>query len=287
MKSHEILLQKFKSWGAKAPALHVVLGSGLSSAFDDVGQRQGWTEIGKIPFTELPDISAATAPGHAGVFRYYRHEASGKSLCFQVGRLHGYEGLDPRQTVAPVLIAALAGSRRFVLTNAAGSLRKNFPTGSVMIIRDHVNMTGKNPLLGPNPKGPDGKPLGPRFPDMTNVYNKTMRERLKSACLKHELPVNEGVYLGLLGPTYETPAEVQLFARWGMDAVGMSTVWEAIALNHIPETEICGLSFMSNLAAGLSGETLNHEEVEREGRRIAGRLVAALFDFAGGELSKS
>lgn len=269
----------------ETPALHIVLGSGLSSAFGESSSPKDWIEAGTLSFAEVEGLLAPTAPGHRGVYRYYRHAASGRTLCFQVGRLHGYEGHSPRDVVRTVMIPRMAGTKSFLLTNAAGSLRKENGPGSLMVLTDHVNLTGTTPLEGTNPVDASGKPLGERFPDMSAVYDKPTRERLKKALARNGHAVSEGVYLGLRGPAYETPAEVKLFASWGMGAVGMSTVWEAVALRHAGSL-ITGLSFLSNLGCGLSDAPLSHEEVEREGKKIARKLVDSLFAFAGEEFSR-
>jgi len=280
----------FKSYYAKvklaAPSLHIVLGSGLSSAFKDLKLGKHWTAKGEILFREVPGLTTSTAPGHTGAFRYFINSKSGQSICFQLGRLHGYEGLSPRQVVAPLVAAFQAGTKKFLLTNAAGSLKRNFKVGSVMLIEDHVNLTGTNPLLGANPVGVDGQNLGPRFPDMTGVYSTRMQKTLKIMLRKNRIQVNEGVYLGLLGPAYETPAEVKLYSSWGLGAVGMSTVWEAIALQHM-KAELAGLSFISNMGCGLDKHPLRHEDVEAIGKKISKHLVAALFDFAGKECDEA
>lgn len=268
-----------KRLSAGTPALHIVLGSGLSGALEGATPK-GWTSLGEVPFADVNGLRASTAPGHRGTFRFYK-SATGQTLCVQAGRVHGYEGLTSREAVSPVMVSRTAGTKRFLLTNAAGALNPAFKVGSLMLIRDHVNLTGANPLVGPNPVGADGQPLGPRFPDMSAVYSPAMRARLESV-LREEargLYVTEGVYLGLMGPTYETPAEVRLFSSWGLDAVGMSTVWEAISLKHAG-AEVGGLSFISNMGCGMAPGPLSHEEVEVEGRRVAGKLVPALFDYA-------
>lgn len=270
-----------------APALHLVLGSGLASTLNDGAKFPGWSEIGTLPFGEVEGLVSASAPGHKGAYKYYRHEKSGRTVCFQLGRLHGYEGLHPRDVVKTVMVPALAGTPKFLLTNASGALNSSFKVGALMVISDHVNMTGMSPLYGENPKHPvTQEPIGPRFPDMSMVYDIKMRERLAAALGRAPggLSVVQGTYLGLLGPAYETPAEVRLYAKWGLDAVGMSTVWEAMALRHAGKT-LAGLSFISNMGCGLSDAPLNHEEVEREGKRIAGQLLPALFDYAQAEVS--
>ena len=268
-----------------APELHLVLGSGLGAAIDEVKAKDVWKVRGEIPFEEVQGLVSAGVQGHKGVYKVFEHLPSHKTVCFQAGRLHGYEGHAPRDVVKTVLLPRLGGTKKFLLTNAAGSLRKDFGAGSLMLITDHVNLTGTSPLFGANPRGPDGKELGPRFPDMSGVYDASMRERLKSVLKnsKHTLTVVEGVYLGLMGPAYETPAEVKLFGRWGLDAVGMSTVWEAMALRHSGAI-LSGLSFISNLGAGLGNEPLSHAEVEREGKKVASQLMEGLFDYAEQEI---
>ncbi len=266
------------------PSLHVVLGSGLSSEFDNISLDKNWETRGSVPFGNVPGLNPSSAPGHAGVFKYFFHKKLKKSVTFQLGRLHGYEGLTPRQVVLPLVAAFQAGTTNFLLTNAAGSLNKKFAVGSVMLIKDHVNMTGLNPLLGANPTGINGQALGARFPDMSNVYNLDMQKNLRSVLKKNKLKVNEGIYLGLLGPAYETPAEVKLYSSWGMGAVGMSTVWEAMALQHL-RARLAGLSFISNMGCGLDKHPLRHEDVEAIGKKISKQLLESLFDFAEKELN--
>ncbi|MGK5088181.1 purine-nucleoside phosphorylase [Bdellovibrionota bacterium FG-2] len=292
MKSNEVesialLKKKYAAFGISAPSLHIVLGSGLGVAFETTDAPKEWNLRGEIGFGELPGLKAATVPGHSGIFKYYEHRETKKTVTFQLGRLHGYEGLPARQVIQTVLCAKLAGTERFVLTNAAGSLSTKFPVGSVMLLKDHVNMTGHNPLVGPNPAIPGGQVLGPRFPDMSEVYEEAMRNRLGACFKKNGLVVNEGTYLGLLGPSFETPAEVALFARWGLDAVGMSTVWEAIILRHMG-AKIAGLSLISNLGCGLGGsKNLNHEEVLEEGKKAAVGIVQTFFEFSKQEFTTS
>ncbi len=280
--SAQFFKQKFKEFTISAPSIHFVLGSGLSSAFENLSSQSSWEPCGTLKFSEVPNISSATAPGHAGVFRYFKHKKTGNSICFQVGRLHGYEGLEPRDVVQPLTSAFQAGTKKFILTNASGSLTPDFKPGSVMIIRDHVNFTGKNPLFGHNQVGESGALLGPRFPDMTTAWDKTLGDHLAAALKSQGITTHEGNYLGCLGPSYETPAEVRLFHSWGLHAVGMSTVWEALQLRYMGAT-FSGCSFISNLGAGLTGQALDHTEVEAEGKKIAALLVKALFHFAENE----
>jgi purine-nucleoside phosphorylase len=269
-----------------APDLQIVLGSGVAPAFTGLENPPEWKSLGEIPFSAVKGLVPATAPGHKGAYRYFRHEPTGRSIAFQVGRLHGYEGHSPQEVVQTVILPKLAGTKKFLLTNASGSLDPTFKVGDLMVIRDHVNLTGRNPLYGPNPVGSEGQLLGPRFPDMSAVYDLSMRKRLETALSTkpHAFSLVHGIYLGLLGPSYETPAEVSLFSKWGLGAVGMSTVWEAIALRH-SGAQLAGLSFISNLGCGLSQEPLSQEEVDREAGKVAARLVRGLFDYAAAEIS--
>lgn len=278
MSAARFLKSHHKRIGIPTPEFHFVLGSGLSSAFSQLQIGKEWEEKPSLKFSDLPELIQSSAPGHTGLFRFFYHHKSKKSATFQVGRLHGYEGLDPQAVVQPVIQSLLAGTKNFILTNAAGSLNKSFKVGSVMLIEDHVNLTGKNPLIGPVPKDLEGKALGPRFPDMSATYDKDLLKSLRKACTKKKLKVHKGVYLGLLGPSYETPAEVRLFSKWGLGSVGMSTVWEAIALKHAG-ARLGGLSFISNMGCGLDKKPLRHEDVEKIGKKISGQLVESLFLF--------
>lgn len=258
-----------KRFGLAVPRWHVVLGSGFGLALDGFP----WELAGEISFAEFPDLHRSSVVDHSGTYRFYRR--GNDVLSFQLGRLHGYEGHTPAEVVRTVMIPRLAGVGEFLLTNASGGLDKSFAPGNVMVIRDHVNLTGKNPLVGPNPRAADGTELGPRFPDLGNLYDPAWSAALAAECLAVGLEVKEGTYLGLLGPSFETPAEVRLFASWGLHAVGMSTVWEAIALRH-SGAKVAGLSLISNLAAGLSNQTLDHHAILATSRASASRVLAGI-----------
>jgi purine-nucleoside phosphorylase len=263
-----------KKHALPTPCLHVVLGSGFGSAL----AAFPWQKVGDLSFTEVPGFPASTVPDHAGSYRFYRQGE--KVISFQMGRLHGYEGHEPALVVRTVMAPRLAGVKNFILTNASGGLNPAFHPGDVMMIRDQVNMTGKNPLVGHNPVGEDGVELGPRFPDMGKLYDPEWRIQLASLIRANGLSVHEGTYLGLLGPSFETPAEVQLYSSWGMQAVGMSTVWEAIALKH-SGARIGGISLISNLGAGMGdGVALDHLKILETCRASAARIMAGLTTFA-------
>jgi purine-nucleoside phosphorylase len=251
------------------PAVGIVLGSGLGGLADEV------TEPVSIQFSELPGWPTATAPGHAG--RLILGRLDGTPVALLQGRFHLYEGNDPGLVVQPVLLMGRLGAPVIVLSNAAGGLNPAFGPGTLMAIEDHINLTGRTPLLGPN-----ADELGPRFPDLTNAWSPRLRDRLRAAARAEGVELASGVYVGLLGPAYETPAEVRMLRGLGGDAVGMSTVLEAIAARWAG-LELCGVSLVTNAGAGYSGAPLSHEEVLAAGAaagprfvRIIRRLVADL-----------
>lgn len=266
------------------PVAHVVLGSGFGTALSSLKASE-WSLLKEFSFAEIPGLSASTVADHAGAFRHYLHVASKKSVIFQMGRIHGYEGHSPQKVVLPVLLSRLAGTSKFILTNAAGGLDPQMKPGEVMIITDQVNLTGQSPLTGPNPKDPQGNELGPRFPDMGHAYDPELRAKLKTLLNKKSLTHHEGIYLGLNGPAFETFAEVRLFAQWGMKAVGMSTVWETLALRHT-KAQVVGLSMISNLAAGLSNQGLEHEAIVETCRSSAAKIIEVVSDLLATEILK-
>lgn len=274
-----------KRLGLRVPRLHVVLGSGIGSSFVDSWIPSDWRDAGSVSFSEIPAVSSATAPGHAGIYRFFEEKKSKEVMCLQVGRLHGYEGLSASDTALSVMIPRLAGTKNFILTNAAGGLKHEWSVGSVMMIRDHVNLTGQNPLVGPITAGPDGKPIGPRFPDFSNAWDREFSEIVKKELGAAKLQTHEGTYLGILGPNFETPAEVRLFSQWGMGTVGMSTVWEAIALVH-SGARLAGFSLISNLGCGLNpGIVLDHYVILEASKAGAEKIVAGLFAIGRKEFS--
>ena len=206
-----------------------------------------------IPFTDLPGWPPASAPGHAG--RLLLGHLAGVPVVLLQGRLHVYEGHDPGLVVQPVLLMGRLGAGTILLTNAAGGVNAAWPAGTLMAIADHLNLTGLNPLIGPN-----ADLLGPRFPDLTDAWSPRLRGLLHEAAAAEDVPLEEGVYAGLMGPNYETPAEVRMLRALGADAVGMSTVLEAIAARWAG-LELAGVSLVTNPGAGVTGLPLSHEEV--------------------------
>jgi len=249
------------------PKVGIVLGSGLGGLADELEDPVA------IPFADLPDWPAATAPGHVG--RLLLGRLAGVPVVMLQGRLHVYEGNDPGLVVQPVLLMGRLGASTIVLTNAAGGLDPTFGAGTLMVIRDHINMTGRNPLLGPNADS-----IGPRFQDLTEAWSAALRERLHAAAGAEGIELREGIYIGLLGPTYETPAEVRMLRSWGGDAVGMSTVLEVIAARWAG-LEVCGLSLVTNPGAGYTGELLSHEEVLAAAAEAGPRLARVIRRFVG------
>jgi purine-nucleoside phosphorylase len=248
-----------------APEVAIVLGSGLGGLADQLDLPVA------IPFSELPGWPAATAPGHAGLLLL--GHLGGRPVVMLQGRFHLYEGNDPGLVVQPVLLFKALGARVVVLTNAAGGLDPTFGPGTLMVMRDHINLTGKNPLIGPNAGG-----LGERFPDLTEAWSPRLRERLHAAGVAEGVPLAEGVYVGLVGPNYETPAEVRMLAGLGGHAVGMSTVLECIAARWVG-LEVCGVSLVTNAGAGYTGEPLTHEEVLAAGAEAGPRLAKVIRRF--------
>ena len=247
----------------------LVLGSGLGAFAEDLGNAV------RIPYEEIPHFARSTVEGHAG--QLVLGEVGGVPVAVQQGRFHFYEGYEMEQVIFPMRVFGLLGIEKVILTNAAGSVRTGFKPGNLMLIRDHINLMGVNPLRGANDER-----FGPRFPDMTEVYDKTFQEiaydeskkmaqeRFESGAEKEFTSFMwRGVYCALSGPTYETPAEIRMFRLLGAGAVGMSTVPEAIAARH-QGMKVLGISCITNLAAGMSDEPINHAEVMETGARVAG-----------------
>ena len=197
-QSIETLQKKWQSFSVPTPDFQIVLGSGFGNALDAL-EKSHWKTAGEISFKEIPGFPSSTAPDHAGKYRVLQHQATGKSVLAQMGRLHGYEGHPAASVVQTVMVPRLAGVKNFILTNAAGALTLEYKPGDVMILRDHINLTGQNPLTGDNPKNPQGgKEIGPRFPDMCTLYDRPLRESLKKEFSSLALGAREGVYVGLL-----------------------------------------------------------------------------------------
>lgn len=230
------------------PEVAIVLGSGLGDYAEEIRVEY------ELPYGEIEHFPVSTVPGHAGKFIFgYIDEIP---VACMKGRVHYYEGYPVSDVVLPVRLLRLMGAQTLFLTNAAGGVNTSFHAGDLMMIRDHISVFAPNPLIGANPDE-----LGPRFPDMSNVYDKTLQELIRKKARENHIFLQEGVYTQLTGPSYESPADIRMLRLLGCDAVGMSTVVEAIAANHMG-MKICGISCISNLAAGMSASPLSHQEVQ-------------------------
>ncbi len=246
------------------PKLGFVLGSGLAKFADSVEDRA------EFSFSDLPHFAKASVEGHPG--KLILGNIAGTEVAVLQGRLHAYEGHDFANVMYPVRTLATLGVKTLVVTNAAGGLKKVMRPGDFMVIRDHINLTGGNPLRGPNWE------KGPRFVDMTEAYDKKLGQMLKSCLRGQKARVFEGVYVGVMGPTYETAAEIQFFAKMGGGAVGMSTVADVIAARHAG-LRVAGLSCVTNLGTGLSRVKLSHDDVKEVAQKVEKAFSRALIEF--------
>lgn len=229
------------------PEIGLILGSGLGSLADDIENAVS------IPYTEIPNFAKSSAIGHAN--ELVIGQLNGKTVLAMKGRFHYYEGFTMDEVTFPVRVMKALGIEKMLVTNACGAVNRTYLPGELMIISDHLNLVGGNPLIGPN-----NDELGTRFPDLSNVYDRDLREIAKEVAAKQSLSINEGVYAWWSGPTYETPAEIRMIRALGADAVGMSTVPEAIVATH-SGMKVLGISCLTNMAAGILDQPLNHEEV--------------------------
>jgi purine-nucleoside phosphorylase len=256
----------------KAPDVAIVLGSGLGSVADRITDRQ------TISVSTLQDWRESTIEGHAGLL--HKGKLGNTEVLLQQGRIHLYEGYTPAEVVRPVRAMITWGVRTVLLTNAAGGIDPAFKPGQLLIIEDHLNLTGMNPLVGS-----EGADRGPRFPDMTDVYDPKLRAVALRCAKQHDITLNRGIYAGMLGPSYETPAEVRMLRTLGATAVGMSTVHEAVVARHLGARIAC-ISCITNYAAGLEGALLNHDDVKRAGEQATydmTRLIMAVITTIGAE----
>lgn len=237
------------------PEVAIVLGSGLGEYAEQIQVKT------EIPYKEIPGFPVSTVPGHAGKF-IFGYVGEIPVVCMK-GRVHYYEGYEVSDVVLPIRLMRLMGAGILFLTNAAGGVNPAFCAGDLMLIRDHVSAFVPNPLIGKNPDK-----LGTRFPDMSQVYDRELAQIILNIAQENNIVLREGVYVQMTGPSYESPAEVKMLGQLGCDAVGMSTVVEAIAARHCG-MRVCGISCISNLAAGLSENPLNHKEVQEAADKAA------------------
>lgn len=244
------------------PRLGLVLGSGLGDFANHVHKAA------VVPYSEIPNFPISTIPGHSG--RLVIGEVEDVPVVVMQGRVHAYEGYSLAEVTFPTRVLGLLGVKRLIVTNAAGGINPGYGQGAIVAISDHINFTGMNAVAGPN----DSR-FGPRFFDMTRAYSPDLRTLAREEAEKQGWTLDEGVYIAVLGPSYETPAEIRAFRTLGADLVGMSTVHEVIAARHMG-IEVLGLSVVTNMAAGVLDQTINHEEVMETGRRIAGQFTDLL-----------
>lgn len=237
------------------PEVALILGSGLGDYADEIKVIQ------TIEYSEIEDFPVSTVAGHKGRFVFgYVGEIP---VVIMQGRVHYYEGYPMSDVVLPTRLMGMLGAKKLILTNAAGGTNTSFHPGDFMMITDHITVAVPSPLIGPNIDE-----LGTRFPDMSEVYSKRLQDVIRKCAKECDIRLQEGVYVQFTGPSYETPAEIRMVQNWGGDAVGMSTACEAMAARHMG-LEVCGISCITNMAAGLSSEQLNHKEVQETADRVS------------------
>jgi purine-nucleoside phosphorylase len=256
------------------PQIGLVLGSGLGSFADTL------TDATRVPYAEIPSFPQSTAIGHAG--RMVIGNAGNAPVAAMQGRVHLYEGYSAQEVTFPIRVFGRMGIRAVILTNAAGGINRRYAQGALVLIRDHINLQGANPLVGAN----DDR-FGPRFPDMTHAYARNYREAAREEARKLGITLHEGVYAALLGPSYETPAEIEYLHGIGADLVGMSTAAEVIAARHMGMS-VLAISCVTNMAAGILDQPLSHAEVMETGERVKTTfesLLRAVLPRVAGDLS--
>jgi len=247
---------------ALRPRVAVVLGSGLGAFADELDDAV------RIPYEELPSFPRSTSIGHAG--RLVVGRSGDVAVAAMQGRVHAYEGYTPEEVVFPIRVLSRLGVGTLILTNAAGGVELRYAAGALVVVKDHINLTGRNPLVGPHDER-----LGPRFPDMTTTYGPRLREIAREEAERLGIPPREGVYAGVLGPSFETPAEIRFLRTIGADLVGMSTVAEAIAARQLG-MDVLAISCVTNMAAGILDQPITQEEVLETAERVMGHFLALL-----------
>ena len=284
----------YKKINIQAPQYHFVLGSGFSDHLDQIKSLdlfQNWEEREACAFADVPGLASPRVDSHKGFYRFFVHKASSLSVCFQCGRLHLYEGHSAEQVVSPPMRIRLAGTKNFVLSNLAGGLKKEHSPGTVIALKDHVNMTGQSPLVGLEKRDEKGNKIGPRFPEMLEIYDPNLREQISSELLNLTVRVNTGVYVAVLGPELETPSQIEWLNRSSrslFDVVGMSTALEAVALKH-SGAKLAAFSLISNFAAGLEPQSkeLSFEEMCKSIAPASLKILQAFFLFSEKQFMKN
>ena len=244
------------------PRIGVVLGSGLGAFADEL------LDAARIPYPNIPFFPRSTAVGHAG--QMVIGTTGGIPIAAMQGRVHLYEGYSAQEVAFPIRVFAGLGIRAVILTNAAGGISQEYQQGALVVISDHINLQGTNPLVGPNEER-----FGARFPDMTQAYSRTYRDMALQSARKMGKTLHQGTYAGLLGPSYETPAEIRYLRTIGADLVGMSTISEVVAARHMG-LNVLAISCVTNMAAGILDQALNHQEVLETAERVKGDFIALL-----------
>jgi purine-nucleoside phosphorylase len=260
-KASRYLKEKFQL----KPEIGLILGSGLGVLADEIENAV------KIPYNEIPEFPVSTVEGHAGQLVF--GTLQGKTVVAMQGRFHYYEGYSMDKVTFPVRIMKTLGVTTLIVTNAAGGVNETFQPGDLMIITDHINNMGTNPLIGPNDDD-----FGVRFPDMSEAYCKNLRQLAKEVAAKLNIPIKEGVYVANTGPSYETPAEIRMIRKLGGDAVGMSTVPEVIVARHA-NIKVLGISCISNMAAGILDQPLTHDEVIETTEKVKSNFLALVKEI--------
>ena len=264
LEASQYILSKINN---KKPKIGIVLGSGLGIYIDQIQNKT------IIPYQDIPHFKRTSVEGHSGALII--GEVHGVTVAALQGRLHAYEGYAGEEIVLPVRTLAALGVEMVFLTNASGGINPDFHPGDLVAITDHINLSGRNPLVGPNMAE-----LGPRFPDMGNAYDKELRDVLHSVAKSHHVEIKDGVYCSVLGPTYETPAEIRMMRIIGADLVGMSTVPEVIAANHLG-LKVVGVACITNYAAGIKQEKLSHADVKKVAEKAMVGFATILTETIG------
>lgn len=260
-------ISKIKKLYAHPIDVIVILGSGLGKSIDSSHFAVS------IPYSDLPHFANTTVSGHSG--QLHLGKVGKNHIAFLSGRFHLYEGHSEESIVYPIRVLKQLGAKKLLVTNAAGGINQEFTPGDLVLITDQINLTGRNPLIGHNIEE-----LGPRFPDMTQAYCPNLQKLILKTAQNNHLSLKQGIYCGILGPSYETPAEIRMMRILGADMVGMSTIFEVIAANHMG-LSVAGISCVTNLAAGMDHDKLDHKDVEIEAQKAAGKfskLVSAFLE---------
>lgn len=255
MKELQNMYENIRKKTAFQPEAALVLGSGLGNFAETIHIEK------TLDYREIDGFPVSTVPGHKG--RFIFGYVDDLPVVIMQGRVHYYEGYSMREVTLPIRLMGLMGARVLFLTNASGGVNMGYQAGDFMMIQDHISCMIPSPLIGPN-----DETLGPRFPDMSDPYDSRLREIIRRTAEAEQIPLKEGVYLQLTGPAYETPAEIRMARAFGADAVGMSTVCEAIAANHMG-MKVCGISCITNMASGILPQPLSHSEVQETADRVA------------------